>query len=151
MEEALRVSRQGFLLQLLPQSYEKDRLMTSPCVKTGLTKGHTDVLHTANSNPERLNTQNQRTDGKGHLSAALLQVNMRGENSAPWGWHFLGLGLASVDSSLNTRRNQIQRLELVFLQTWSRHPSPVLKTLNHNLHLFQISSTSSDDITLVCG
>ena len=43
---------------------------------------------------------------------------------------FPRLGLASGDSSLNSRGNQIPKLQLMFPQTWSSYCSPALTTLN---------------------
>lgn len=43
---------------------------------------------------------------------------------------FPRLGLASGDSSLNSRGNQIPQLQLMFPQTWSSYCSPALTTLN---------------------
>lgn len=49
-----------------------------------------------------------------YLGSVPLQIKLRLENSASQVWRLLGLGLASVDSSLNLRGHQTQQLELVF-------------------------------------
>lgn len=49
-----------------------------------------------------------------YLGSVPLQINLRFENSASQVWRFLGLGLASVDSSPNLRGHQTQQLEPVF-------------------------------------